>query len=98
MPFEAGHSVPGGRPKGAENKETKKLREAIAAITEGGLVDFSTVMNEIKETNPTKFLEMYIKLLEYSLPKLRSVDTNLSLDENTIQSVRIEIVNKENNG
>ena len=96
MPFTSETAI--GRPKGAENKETKKLREAITAITDGGLSDFQEVMNKIREDNPTKYLEFYIKLLEYSLPKLRSVDTNLSLDENTIQSVRIEIVNKENNG
>ena len=98
MPFEKGHELATGRKPGAENKETKKLREAITAITDGGLSDFQEVMNKIREDNPTKYLEFYIKLLEYSLPKLRSVDTNLSLDENTIQSVRIEIVNKENNG
>ncbi len=95
MPFNADN--PGtGRPKGAENKETKKLREAIAAITEGGIEDFQRALNEVLEENPSKYLELYLKLLEYTMPKLRSVDTNIGVNEDSIGNIKIEVVNKAN--
>ena len=93
MPFTSETAT--GRPRGAENKETKQLREAIKAITEGSITDFQQTMNEVRESNPTKFLELYIRLLEYTMPKLRSVEANIELGDNTIEKV---IVNVTNNG
>jgi hypothetical protein len=97
MPFEAGHNLSTGRPKGAENKETKKLREAIAAITTGGIEDFQAVMAELREENRNKYAEYYLKLLEYSMPKMRSVDTNISVDPESLGSIKIEVITKEKN-
>ena len=83
-----------GRPKGAENKETKKLREAIASITVGGVEDFQRALNEVLEENPSKYLELYLKLLEYTMPKLRSIDTNIELGENAISKITVEVAKK----
>jgi hypothetical protein len=94
MPFTSETAT--GRPKGAENKETKKLREAISAITEGGVEDFQRALNEVLEDNPSKYLELYLKLLEYTMPKLRSVDTNLGISDEAIGGIKIEVVNKAN--
>jgi len=89
MPFTKDN--PGkGRPKNAENKEKKTLREAITTIVEGGAEDFQRTMNELSETNPGKYLDIYVKLLEYSMPKLRSVDTTISAKDN-VESIKIEI-------
>ena len=94
MPFTSETAT--GRPKGAENKETKRLREAISAITEGGIDDFQRALNEVLEDNPSKYLELYLKLLEYTMPKLRSVDTNIGVNEDSIGNIKIEVVNKAN--
>ena len=94
MPFTSETAT--GRPKGVGNKSTEKLREAIAALTEGGIEDFQSCLAEIREDNPVKFLEMYLRLLEYSLPKLRSVDTNLGISEDGISGIKIEVVTKSN--
>lgn len=94
MPFVPGQEFSGGRPKGAENKETKKLREAIAAITTGGVEDFQRALNEVLEENPAKYLELYLKLLEYTMPKLRSIDTNIELGENAISKITVEVAKK----
>lgn len=95
MPFDA-NNPPTGRPKGAENKETKRLREAIAALTEGGLDDFQACLAEIREDNPAKFLEMYLRLLEYTLPKLRSVDTNIGVNDDSVSGITIQVVKQAN--
>lgn len=91
MPFTPGQEFIGGRPKGAENRETKKLREAIAKITEGSVEDLHSCFGEIRETNPAKFVELYLRLLEYSIPKLRSIDTNIELGDSTINKITVEI-------
>jgi hypothetical protein len=89
MPFTS--ETANGRPKGAENKETKMLREAIAAITNGSVEDLNSAFGEIRENNPAKFIELYLRLLEYTMPKLRSIDTNIELGDNTIQKITVEI-------
>ena len=96
MPFEPGHSIPGGRKPGSTNEKVNKLREALTAITEGGIESFNECMDEVRTTNPAKFLELYLKLLEYSMPKLRSVDTNIGVNEDSIGNIKIEVVNKAN--
>ena len=88
--FQPGHKQATGRPKGAENQEKKQLRQAITAIIEGGVGDFQQTMNELRETNPKAYIDNYIKLIEYSMPKLRSVDTTLDLKDK-VESINIEI-------
>jgi hypothetical protein len=80
-----------GRPKGAENKETKRVREAIAAITEGGITNLNECFDEIRTSNPAKFVELYLRLLEYTMPKLRSIDTNIDVSDNMIQKITVEV-------
>ena len=89
MPFTSETAT--GRPKGAEGKETKRLREAIAAITNGSVEDLQSCFAEIREDNPVKFIEMYLRLLEYTMPKLRSIDTNVELGESTIHKITVEV-------
>ena len=45
MPFEPGHSIPGGRKPGSTNEKVNKVREAITAITEGGIESFNECMD-----------------------------------------------------
>jgi hypothetical protein len=96
MPFESGHNIPGGRKPGSTNEKVNKLREALTAITEGGIESFNECMDEVRTTNPAKFLELYLKLLEYSMPKLRSVDTNIGISEESVGGIKIEVINKNN--
>ena len=98
MPFVPGQEFSGGRPKGAENKETMKLREAIAAITEGGIEDLNSAFAHIREDNPGKFIELYLRLLEYTIPKLRSIDNNIELGESAISKITVEVKSKTNEG
>ena len=95
MPFQPGHNLSSGRPKGAVNKENQVIKQAITAIIEGGLEDFQSVLAEMRETNPVKFAENYMKLMEYTVPKLRSVDSNVSVDPESLGSIKIEVITKE---
>lgn len=94
MPFTSETAT--GRPKGVGNKSTEKLREAIAAITEGGIESFNECMDEVRTTNPAKYMEIYLKLLEYSMPKLRSIDTNIGVNEDSVSGITIQVVKQAN--
>jgi hypothetical protein len=89
MPFEKGEVT--GRPKGSEGKDTKRVREAITAITEGGITSLNECFDEIRTTNPAKFVELYLRLLEYTMPKLRSIDTNIEMGDSLIQKITVEV-------
>lgn len=89
MPFTSETAT--GRPKGSEGKDTKRVREAITAITEGGITSLNECFAEIREENPVKFVELYLRLLEYTMPKLRSIDTNIELGDSTVEKVTINI-------
>jgi hypothetical protein len=91
MPFEKGEVT--GRPKGSEGKDTKRVREAITAITEGGITNLNECFDEIRTSNPAKFVELYLRLLEYTMPKLRSIDNNIELGDSLIQKITVEVAN-----
>jgi hypothetical protein len=97
MPFEPGHQLATGRPKGSPNKENRELREAIQAIVNGAIPDVVSVLADMRETNPIKYTENVLKLMEYVIPKMRSVDTNISVDPESLGSIKIEVVTKEKN-
>lgn len=95
MPFSKGHDIPGGRKKGSENKKRSELREALAAIIEEKLPDFLESLEDLKEENVAKYLDVYLRLLEYSIPKLRSVDTTIDVGEDSISKITVEVKKKD---
>lgn len=97
MAFTPGNTLGQGRPKGSPNKENQIIKEAITAIVEGAIPDLVTVLAEMRETNPVKYTENIMKLMEYTVPKLRSIDSNVSLDTESLGSIKIEVVTKEKN-
>jgi hypothetical protein len=90
--FEKGHTLATGRPKGSLNRTTEMMRLNIARAVNNTLDTIQTDLAEIKKTNPEKAMELAMKLMEYSLPKLRSIDINGSMDVNAkIQQISINI-------
>lgn len=98
MPFQPGHNLSTGRPKGAVNKENRELRDAIQSIVNGAIPDVISVLAEMRETNPVKYTENVLKLMEYVIPKMRSVDNTVSFDSEQLGSIKIEVISKSNEG
>lgn len=92
MPFAPGAP---GRPKGAENLETKKLRLMLSKVTDDNAVGFGEAMEDLRKNYPIKFVELYLKLLEYSMPKLRSIEASVDLESSTLGKIIVEIVAKD---
>ena len=68
QPGESGN--PNGRPRGAENRTTKEIREAYQKLVESNLENMSLWIADIAAENPEKAMDTMIKLSEYVIPKL----------------------------
>ena len=71
MPFKKGNKDGHGRPKGAQNKEKKALRELLTTFLEENYDKFLT---ELFKLEGKEFSDRFIQLLEYATPKLNRTD------------------------
>lgn len=91
--FEKGHKLATGRPKGALNRSTEQAKLTIARAVNNTLDTISKDLEEIKKRNPEKAIELALKLLEYTMPKLKSVDITGTMEVNQkIQQISIHIL------
>ena len=75
MKFEKGKSGNvSGRPKGAENKETKKLRQFLGDLLEDNQDKFN---EELLKLSGFQFIQAFSGLLEYCTPKLNRTDMKI---------------------
>lgn len=59
-----------GRPPGVPNKATSAVREAIARMAEENSENFIGWLNQVAASNPEKACDIYLKAIEYHIPKL----------------------------
>jgi len=82
-----------GRPKGALNRTTEQMRLTINRAVNNTLSTIQTDLEELKKKNPEKALELSMRLLEYAMPKMRSIDVKGTMEVNAkIQSINLNIV------
>lgn len=90
--FEKGNKL-GGRKPGSLNRSTEEMKLTIARAVNNTLSTIQSDLNEIKKRNPEKAMELALKLMEYTMPKMRSVDINGTMDVNAkIQQISINII------
>ena len=61
-----------GRPQGSLSNKNKLLREMIEEFTDGNFNVFVEKMNQIDK--PEVYAKLYLELLSFRMPKLKSVD------------------------
>tara|TARA_R110000782_G_scaffold108664_2_gene197271 strand:+ start:4458 stop:4793 length:336 start_codon:yes stop_codon:yes gene_type:complete len=61
---------PNGRPKGAGNKTTTKIKEAYQMLVEGNLENMTEWLGEVAADDPKEAMMLMLKLSEYVIPKL----------------------------
>jgi hypothetical protein len=81
MPFEKGHKLATGRPKGAINRSTEQMKLSIARATNSVLDDLPKLLDEMKKKDPRSAIDLVIKLLEYNLPKQSRVEMRAEIDQ-----------------
>lgn len=82
-----------GRKKGVPNRTTEQAKLSIQRAVNGVLDTMHSDLMEIKKKDPIKAMELAIKLLEYSIPKLKSIDLQGTMEVNQkIQQISIHIL------
>ena len=81
MPFEKGHKLATGRPKGAINRSTEMMKLNVARATNAVLDDLPTIMKEMVKKDPKGAVDLAIKLLEFNMPKLSRTEMRAEIDQ-----------------
>lgn len=92
MPFKPGDKNINklGRPKGAVNRTTEQAKLSIARIANYGLENFKEDLDKIREKDPIEAAKLSIRLLEYIVPKQKSVEMRAEIDQR-IQQITVNI-------
>ena len=91
--FEVGNKM-GGRKPGSLNRSTEQAKLAIARLANQGLNNITEDFEKIRKENPIEAAKLYLKLLEYIVPKKASMEISGEIDHR-IQQVSININRKD---
>jgi len=94
MPFTKGNKLSKGRPKGAINRSTEMAKLTLARIADEGLDNLKKDLQEIRKKDPVRAAELYLKILEYIIPKQQRVEVKGEIEQK-IQQITVNI-NKNN--
>ena len=91
--FKKGESGnPKGRPKGAINRSTEQMKLTIARAVNNSLNSLQEDLERIRKEDPEKAIQLSTKLLEYTLPKMKSIDMTATMDiTSKIEEITINI-------
>ena len=64
----------GGRSNGTPNKVTADVRAAIAAFAEPNVAKLQTWLDAVAERDPAKAADLFVRVLEYHVPKLARME------------------------
>ena len=90
MPFQSGHKLATGRPKGAINRSTEMMKLSVARATNKVLDELPTIMEEMIKKDPKGAVDLAIKLLEFNLPKQSRTELKAEIDQR-IQQISINV-------
>jgi hypothetical protein len=105
MSFKHGNKMGKGRPKGSPNRSTEMMKVNIARAVNMGLDYLKEDYEKIRQEDPAKALAILTKLMDFTLPRMKSVDMEIKGEiTNKIEKITIEIKepkhgnnNKDNN-
>ena len=96
MAFEKGNKL-GGRKAGAVNRSTEQAKLTIARLANKGLDNITEDLEKIRLENPIEAAKLYLKLLEYIVPKKSAIELKGEIKQQ-IQQVTITVIKKDMNG
>lgn len=79
----------GGRQKGTPNVATRDVREAIATLAEGNVHKLQEWLDAIAKKDPAKAADLFVRLLEYHIPKLARSEVDVSAKTVSAQLVQM---------
>lgn len=96
MPFQPGNKLSTGRPKGALNRSTEQMKLTLARAVNNTLDTLTADLAEIKKRDPEKAIELALKLMEYTMPKLSRTEMRAEIDQR-VQQISVNIIRKDAN-
>ena len=92
MPFKKGDKNINrvGRPAGKLNRSTEQAKLTIARVANQGLNNISEDLEKIRKEDPIEAAKLYLRLLEYIVPKQKSVEMRAEIDQR-IQQITVNI-------
>jgi hypothetical protein len=90
MAFEKGNKLSKGRPKGAINRSTEMMKLTIARAVDNTLNTLSADLDKIRKDDPERAIELALKLMEFTLPKLSRTEMRAEIDQR-IHSINVNI-------
>lgn len=101
MAFKSGEEWKGnkfGRPRGSKNRSSEMQKVNIQRLINEGLDFMKEDYHKIRKEDPAKALSLLIKLLEFSVPRLKAVDMNIEGEiKQEIEKITVEIKTKDGN-
>ena len=82
----AGAKGRSGRTPGTPNKVTRDVREAIAVFAQENVDKMSQWLNQIED--PAKRLDLYLRALEYHVPKLSRAEVTANVNTTTVEALK----------
>ena len=90
MGFAKGYKLATGRPKGAINRSTEMMKLTIARAVDNTLNTLSADLEKIRKEDPERAIELALKLMEFTLPKLSRTELKGEIEQR-IQSISVNI-------
>tara|TARA_R110002020_G_scaffold445881_1_gene657835 strand:+ start:86 stop:409 length:324 start_codon:yes stop_codon:yes gene_type:complete len=79
-----------GRKKGTKNKNTRLIREAYQKLTEDNLDNMNRWLMQTAQEDPSKAMDLMLKLSEYIIPKLARQEITGNDGEDLFKNVKFE--------
>ncbi len=92
MPFQKGHKLAVGRPVGASNKETKRIRIALEKLLDDNADNMHEWLAAIAKESPKDAMTILMGLMEYSIPKLARQEVVGTDGAELFQGFQIKII------
>ncbi len=90
MAFQKGNQLGKGRPPGQLNRSTEQAKLTIARLANKGLDNISEDLEKIRKSDPIEAAKIYLKLLEYIVPKKAQMELSGQIDQR-IQQISINV-------
>ena len=87
--FEVGNKM-GGRKPGSLNRSTEQAKLTIARLANRGLDNIMEDFEKIRKKDPIEAAKLYLKLIEYIVPKKSSIDISGEVNHK-VQQISINI-------